>query len=431
MNKKFSLLNLIPSPIPLLSDDYKIIFLNDTGKKAYGVNNTKTSKLGNCYKIFHDYDKPCYQYGEECPLKFLLENQDCERVTVNHLHRNDYYKIELSRNKKNKHIFFGTHTRISDLTARIQELRKDIQNASIFKELFYNNSSIMYLLDQETLTIIDINETAIQFYGYTKEEITGKPIYDTINPFITRNAILKNLDLAINRKQKVFESYTHRMKNGELKNVEISITPVHFEGKMIILVGVNDITERLKCEKIERENKKFIEHLAYHDVLTGLPNRAQFYERINAIYSRAKRHRLPIGLLLVDLDDFKIINDTFGHNLGDDLLKKVAKSIKNIIREEDELFRIGGDEFVIIADAFQSGADLVSLCERIINEFKNPVKLKGKKLSIGATIGIALDIHGNTGREEILKIADEAMYEAKKNGKNRWGLKQINPHRHT
>lgn len=176
----------------------------------------------------------------------------------------------------------------------------------------------------------------------------------------------------------------------------------------------------ISLENIRKENDKIIEHMAYYDSLTGVPNRANFIGRIKSANSRSRRHKIPFALLLIDLDGFKNINDTHGHETGDRLLIEATKRIKKTLRDEDELFRIGGDEFMVIVDSSKLGSqhDLVNMCERIIENINEPVCIGETTMRVGASVGVAIDFDGKSDSEEIMRIADAAMYDAKNNGKN-------------
>ena len=167
------------------------------------------------------------------------------------------------------------------------------------------------------------------------------------------------------------------------------------------------------------ERKRSEEHLTYlaqYDHLTGLVNRTLFRDRVVQAMARTKRMQQPIGLMLLDLDRFKAVNDTFGHDMGDELLKSVAERLKICVREVDTVARMGGDEFTIILEGVSSEQNILAVATRITESIAAPFELKGHHLSIGVSIGITIYPQDDHSIDELLKHADTAMYRAKQQG---------------
>lgn len=166
-----------------------------------------------------------------------------------------------------------------------------------------------------------------------------------------------------------------------------------------------------------------LEHMAYHDTLTGLPNRSLLVDRLEQALARANRHGTRLAVLFMDLDGFKVINDTLGHEAGDTVLRETARRLSSVVRQVDTLARIGGDEFVLLAvdlatDADQSANHIASKC---INAVMAPLRIEGGECHFGISIGVALCCGGCTA-ERILAEADKAMYEAKQKGNGSYQL---------
>jgi diguanylate cyclase (GGDEF)-like protein len=158
--------------------------------------------------------------------------------------------------------------------------------------------------------------------------------------------------------------------------------------------------------------------MAQYDALTHLPNRALFEDRLHQAIASAQRNKAHLALMFIDLDKFKPVNDTYGHGVGDLLLKEVAVRIQNCLRDSDTAARIGGDEFVILLPAIESAADAGKVGEKIRLSLNQPFELAGHTLGIGSSIGVA--VYPQHGKDEklLVKSADIAMYHAKKNGRN-------------
>lgn len=168
------------------------------------------------------------------------------------------------------------------------------------------------------------------------------------------------------------------------------------------------------------ESQQRLKVLAENDNLTGLSNRYYFDKSLRSAISRAERHRTRLALFFIDLDDFKNINDNYGHDVGDELLKNIAKILQSMMRSGDDVCRLGGDEFAILLHQFDGKQDLVNLAERILEKLRMPQKIIRQDLSISASIGIAIYPDSASDTSDLLKAADLAMYSAKKKGKNKW-----------
>ncbi len=178
---------------------------------------------------------------------------------------------------------------------------------------------------------------------------------------------------------------------------------------------VSDITEiRATQEKLSR--------IAYYDSLTSLPNRNLFMDRLTIAVENAKRHETELAILFLDLDHFKLVNDTLGHQTGDVLLKTVAKRLRTQIRAVDTLCRIGGDEFIVIIDRFKTKSDLSFIASKLLETLKHPVRLLGTEIIPEASIGISVYPKDADNKDDLIKMADTAMYSAKNEGRNRFAF---------
>jgi diguanylate cyclase (GGDEF)-like protein/PAS domain S-box-containing protein len=174
---------------------------------------------------------------------------------------------------------------------------------------------------------------------------------------------------------------------------------------------------------IERARaEETISHLAYHDHLTGLPNRALFHDRLTVALAQARRQKRTAAVLFLDLDEFKTVNDTAGHVLGDGLLQKVAERLTGVIREGDTAARMGGDEFAVLVPEVSSVDEVAQVAERVLEAFRRPWVLGGQEFHVTTSVGIAMYPTDSGDAESLLRNADDAMYEAKDQGKNRYNL---------
>jgi len=202
----------------------------------------------------------------------------------------------------------------------------------------------------------------------------------------------------------------------------LSIVQLSTEFSLLRMCECFEIERQRTDEELARREEE-LSFLATHDPLTGLPNRTLILDRVEQMLSRSRRSQTPVAALFVDLDNFKSINDTLGHGVGDELLRAVAARLDGAIRETDALGRLGGDEFVVISEELSLAAGPELVAERLLEALKHPFKLGAGKethLSVTASIGIAAGDH--TSAEELLRNADIAMYRAKWDGKNRYAV---------
>ncbi|QUJ68555.1 diguanylate cyclase [Photobacterium sp. GJ3] len=194
---------------------------------------------------------------------------------------------------------------------------------------------------------------------------------------------------------------------------------------ILLLLGIWIL--RLRDEIRQRSQLVMtLRHLANHDALTNLPTLRYGQEKLDEAIRRCHLHQNQMALLFVDLDGFKAVNDSFGHETGDQLLKAVAMRMLHSIRDTDTVVRIGGDEFILILDNISSNDSASEVADKILHLFQTPFLIAGKQIQLSASIGIAIyPLHGQC-RETLLRHADQAMYRAKKNGKNQFQLALAN-----
>ena len=213
----------------------------------------------------------------------------------------------------------------------------------------------------------------------------------------------------------------HRLlfDDGRIKYVEEACeTSFDANGQPLISIGtVQDVTNQKLLENRLHQQKEAMSHLAHHDTLTRLPNRTLLHDRLHKAIQTAKRDGSIFAVLFVDLDHFKEINDSLGHNIGDQVLKKVAKRLQSIIRESDTLARLGGDEFTIIMENLNNGHDASILAKKIIDILIKPLHVADHSLYVSCSIGISLFPNDGESVEDLLKFADTAMYKAKEDGR--------------
>ena len=259
------------------------------------------------------------------------------------------------------------------------------------------------------------NEAYLKLFGYRHEDMLG------LN--FRRYVDKKHAEIALRTFSQVFKNGkpVRKMdwkiinKNGEARQVELSVSLMrNAHGKPSGFRGIiQDITSRRKEEEVIRSQ-------ALHDPLTGLSNRLLFYDRLNMAIKRARRSQKKVGIIMLDLDHFKDINDRWGHAAGDLLLKEVAGRLLSIVRDTDTVARPGGDEFCIALPSLGSRHDVTQIAEKIVEAFHRPVYLESEPVAITTSVGAALYPDNGDDLEALIQKADKAMYRAKNLGRNRY-----------
>ncbi len=286
-------------------------------------------------------------------------------------------------------------------------LEKLYHSEKRFKDIFSKNSAAMYLLDSETLEIVDMNKTARDYYGYTKEECINRKVTE-ING-LTDEQERELISCLDSGSQNVFH-LRHMAANSQWRDVEVRATNLVMNGRKMIISIIIDITDRKKAEEQ-------ISYLAYHDALTGLSNRKAFYERLHIELERSLRTGNKAAILFLDLDGFKLINDNYGHEAGDFLLKEVAGRLKDILREIDTVARMGGDEFTLLLTDINDRSKAEVVANKIRESVGEPIIIEGNPVRIRASIGISIFPDDGSDEKQLLSKADHEMYIMKNDAK--------------
>ncbi len=291
------------------------------------------------------------------------------------------------------------------------ELNQTKENNDQLSQILDDTSNEIYIVDVKDYKITQTNAVATRNMGYVKNQIEGKALYD----FWEDQSRLE-FDMYVEPLQEgekliqVFEAFQKR-KNGTVYPVKVKMKLVTFRKSTALVAIVRDLTEFRQMEyKIKR--------MAFFDHLTNLPNRNLINDRIRLALAHAERNKQKFALLFLDMDDFKTVNDTLGHPVGDSLLKQVAERLTGLLRGEDTVARIGGDEFVILLTGLKDENYSTMLAERVIEILKPSFKIDEHEIYSSFSIGIAIYPNDGKDSETLFKNADSAMYQAKEQGKN-------------
>ena len=281
-----------------------------------------------------------------------------------------------------------------------------------FQSLYQNTPMMMHSIDVNG-SLLSVSNSWLEKLEYRRDEVIGKKLTDFFtdeSKTIAEETILPHFFEA---GSVVDIPYQMLKKNGEPIDVLISAKSVRDEeGNFLYsMAGVIDVTERKKAEEE-------VQRLAHYDTLTGQPNRFLLEERLQHALGQAQRDEYEVGVLFVDLDRFKWVNDTLGHACGDQLLKKVASKLQSCVRQCDTVARIGGDEVVIVLYGFDSDEEPPHFAQPFLEALSQPVTLEGVEVFNSASIGIAIYPMDGKEVDTLLRNADTAMYAAKELGRN-------------
>ncbi|MGO4537205.1 EAL domain-containing protein [Paenibacillus sp. 2TAB19] len=281
-----------------------------------------------------------------------------------------------------------------------------------YKSLYDNNLDGIVSVDLNH-RVISYNEAALHITGLTDIQVLGKPISE-LAKVIAEPDRAKTTDMFVNAFKGMRTTHeTTLIRNGQVILLSVTNVPVIIEGNV---AGSYIIFKDITDEKLAEQR---IHHLAYHDELTGLPNRRKFNQAINEWIEARNASRLPFAVMVLDIDRFKMINDSLGHTYGDLFLQELTTRIQTSLEGQNVMLaRMGGDEFTILCRNCPDESEIVELAEKIINSIQIPYRLKDNDFYVSASIGISLFPQHGHDATELLKNADTAMYEVKRKGKN-------------
>lgn len=295
----------------------------------------------------------------------------------------------------------------ADITLQKQ---KEIQLEQ--SSVFYENSNEGIIVTNTKGKIISVNKSFCKITGFTKDEALGKTP-NILNSGIHDKNFYEEMWESLKNNSSWQGEIWNKRKNGEIYPEWLSIAkafnPKYKEEFFIAIF--TDITSL-------KEADKKLHFYANHDVLTGLANRVQFESHLKNAIHACKRHDSKLALFFIDLDKFKDVNDTYGHSIGDEMLKTVSKRIQQSIREEDFIARLGGDEFVLIIKDVREYNDMLLLADKINENIKEPIAIEDKVFFMSLSIGIAIYPDHGLNSEDLIKHADAAMYEVKESDRN-------------
>lgn len=319
-----------------------------------------------------------------------------------------------------------------DLENGFTNLQKQLEHSEKLHRFMVESSPDMIFIVNKEGDFVFVNDRADELLGYRKNELIGKHFSVIVDPEYTEKSeicfrerregdrAIKNAELWLNCRPGM-----HLIPEKNKIAIELSSLGIYelegsekeertFSGSYVV---ARDVTERLAAESL-------IHFQAYHDLLTGLPNRALFLDRLDNAIRNTRRNDAGLAVMFFDLDRFKVINDSLGHSVGDELLKSLGERLKRALRESDTLSRFGGDEFMVLLPDVDTDEAANKISEKVLSAIKEPFIIDGQEIFITASIGISMYPRDGEDAETLIKNSDVAMYHTKELGKNSYNFYQ-------
>ncbi len=295
-------------------------------------------------------------------------------------------------------------------------LRRRTSVDARYKAIIDQANDGIVIVDAHAQTVLYTNPAFIDRLGYTAEEAQALTLRDIFaDGAATPEGVLARLrdansQMAINMQQ--------RCKNGTLIDIEVRCNLLDVDGRGVLAYVTHDVSLRKKAEQQLLENQTRLDRMAHHDQLTGLPNRHYLTAFLPDAIAEAQAANTKLGVVFLDLDRFKHINDTRGHETGDKLLQEVATRLRSVVRDSDVVIRMGGDEFVVVFRNVKSYDEVTLGAGRIIETLNRPIIIDDHPLQTTGSVGVSLFPRDGSNMVELLKHSDTAMYQAKDRGRN-------------
>ena len=408
--------------ILVVDKDRKVLEINEAFTKIFGF--TKEELVGDVGIIYHT-SKSSYEYFGA--------------VIFDKVKTGEPLSLDYQFRHKDGSLFWGHVSgdpigiddevlwTITDITKRKQ----------IEEELKVDKNYLQALLDgiADPIMVIAPDYTISHMNKATQKNVKPQFIKDLHQPKCyeishRRSSPCEGVDFpcplqdVIDSKQSKSVIHTHPDPEETYKKLEVIANPLFdelgaFQG---IIETSRDVTSYLQIQEELQEQKKVLDYQAHHDPLTELPNRTLFYNRLEQAIKYAKQNNNCVGVVFIDCDNFKEINDSLGHDVGDEVLQQVAKRMQMHTRFTDTCSRLGGDEFTIILDAIKKRDDVEKILNHITDEVKMPMNIQGHTIDLTLSIGVSLYPYNGSTPKELLKNADTAMYNSKKDGRNQFSF---------
>ncbi|TCJ11522.1 diguanylate cyclase [Parasulfuritortus cantonensis] len=382
----------------------KCMFINPAALAMLGLDE---ADVHGCdpHELFHDRHPDGSAYPrQECPVHQTLVDGRRRKSEEAFLHKGEFFPVQLVITPMLREGgIVGAVVVFQDLSER--------RRAELEYKTILQTATDGYLMIDLDGRLLDTNDAGCAMLGYSRQEMLRMHLADIEADSSPVEALQRNHEVR-RRGHALFET-RHRRRDGSVIDVEVSTTYLDIQGGVLVTF-FRDITER-------KQSELQIRQLAYYDTLTNLPNRRLLLDRFSHAIAQARRFQRALAVMFLDLDRFKQVNDSLGHDAGDELLRQVAKRLTGCVRAGDTVARPGGDEFVVLLAEIAHPHDAELIAEKIIATFHEAFPIQDQTVRITTSIGIAVyPVDGTDDVQELMKKADMAMYSAKEAGRNNY-----------
>jgi diguanylate cyclase (GGDEF)-like protein/PAS domain S-box-containing protein len=356
----------------------------------------------------------CLKFGFRSAYAFPVVTQD------EHLGVMEFFGLEVREPDEALLEVSGAISNQIGQFIRRKQAEESLQESEQQLRAMFDNADIGIVVTSLDMQCLRVNDKFCGIVGYTRDELLRMRVSD------------------LNLKTNVGDMHNQRqrMLNGSLSSVTTEKQLVRKDGTTVwvslasslvrasdgspryFIAVAQDISESKRASEALKESEEQFRKLAHYDIITGLPNRALFYDRLSHAIAQAKRNRCALAVLFIDVDRFKHVNDTFGHAAGDLLLKQVSERLTRCVRSDDTVGRLSGDEFAIVLSQLAAPEDAATVAAKVVEELNRPFQLEGTELFVTASIGITVFPTDSEDQDTLIRNADVAMYRAKDRGRN-------------
>ncbi len=313
---------------------------------------------------------------------------------------------------------------------RCQTIRRERFPTKCGQEVILNNEDLYRLIIENSRDLIRVIDVHFNFVyvspshqtllGYSVEELTSTSGLNLLHPDDREVALALHREMVSNNVSRD-GLFRFQCKDGRWITLETRGKSLVQDGKIVGVVTVGrDVTERRRMEQELRVYQAQLQFLAYHDSLTGLPNRSLFLDCTSQALDQARLGRHSLAVVFIDSDDFKKINDVYGHEIGDEVIKELGRRLSQSLRSGDVVARMGGDEFIVLLPTIRAQQDLIPVLSRISQATREGWTIHGQEIGLTVSFGIAIYPADGNDTRTLIRHADEALYKAKQQGKDRF-----------
>lgn len=396
-------------PILIVDVNKRIMDVNPKAEELIKKYSSVFQKSGNTSLMYMDLDELVkslpiekdsdFSFQQDTTLKMIGEKTYYYGVTIEEL-------IDVQKNTMGYLYIMHDITKIKEHMMNLEKLNKEL----IISDTIINEALEAIVITDVTNRIIRVNNSMLEMTGYSEDELIGS------NPSLLRSDVhdkifFENMWYKINHEGYWEGEIWDRKKSGVIHPKWLSINTIkNAEGDITHYIGISTDITRMK--KAEEE----LYNLAYFDTLTKLPNRTLFLDRFKTAIFRSERNNSKIALVMFDLDRFKLINDNYGHDVGDKVLIEVSKRITKRVRKSDTLSRVTSDEFSLLLESIHQVKDVIQIIEDILRELSKPFMIDNYEINVSSSVGVVISPDDGTDVDGLIRKADIAMYHSKKDG---------------